>query len=125
MPFHEALAVVTMRQLRLTLRETAVTRGRWIQVGLRVIRGDIRCSCWALRTYRSCCWRCWTHRGQWFKNSHAWLQVTVMALVIGSTFWMLGNTQVRAQFLQILFVYKVASSNVLSTLATSDTSAAG
>lgn len=31
MPVLEALAVVTIRQLRLTLRDTAVTRGRWIQ----------------------------------------------------------------------------------------------
>ena len=39
-----------------------------------------------------------------------------MALVIGSTFWMLGNTQVRAQPLQV--VYKVASSNVLPMVVT-------
>ena len=32
MGFLEALSVVTMRQLRLTLRDVAVTRGRWIQV---------------------------------------------------------------------------------------------
>lgn len=34
MRFLEAVAVVTMRQLRLTLRDTAVTRGRWVQVRL-------------------------------------------------------------------------------------------
>mmetsp|Transcript_4643 Transcript_4643/g.13342 ORF Transcript_4643/g.13342 Transcript_4643/m.13342 type:complete len:1521 (-) Transcript_4643:659-5221(-) len=32
MPFVEAAAHVTMRQLRLTLRDTAITRGRWVQV---------------------------------------------------------------------------------------------
>jgi hypothetical protein len=46
MPFFQALAVVTMRQLRLTLRETAVTRGRWIQVSLADY-SKMQCSCWA------------------------------------------------------------------------------
>jgi hypothetical protein len=34
MPFPQALGVVTMRQLRLTLRDSAVTYSRWIQAGL-------------------------------------------------------------------------------------------
>jgi hypothetical protein len=33
MPFLQALGVVTMRQLRLTLRDSAVTYSRWIQAG--------------------------------------------------------------------------------------------
>ena len=36
MPFWEAAAHVTGRQLKLTLRDTAITRGRWVQVTVMV-----------------------------------------------------------------------------------------